>query len=50
MTYDEILKVLQQPQDNRDTVRVTFPEGILAVQFAQRMEEAACARQRNFWM
>ena len=48
MTYDEILEVLQQPQDNRDTVRVTFPEGIPAVQFAQRMEEAGLCTAEEF--
>lgn len=48
MTYDEILEILQQPQDNRDTVRVTFPEGIPAVQFAQRMEEAGLCTAQEF--
>lgn len=48
MTYDEILEALQQPQDNRDTVRVTFPEGIPAVQFAQRMEEAGLCTAQEF--
>ncbi len=48
MTYDEILEALQQPQDNRETVRVTFPEGIPAVQFAQRMEEAGLCTAEEF--
>ena len=37
MSYDEIIEALQQTQDDRETVRVTFPEGITATQFAARM-------------
>lgn len=48
MSYDEIIEALQSTSDDRDTVRVTFPEGIPAVQFAQRMEEAGLCSAEEF--
>lgn len=47
MTYDELIEVLKTEQ-KRDTVRVTFPEGIPAVQFAQRMEDAGLCTAEEF--
>lgn len=47
MTYDELIELLKTEQ-KRDTVRVTFPEGIPAVQFAQRMEEAGLCTAEEF--
>lgn len=48
MSYDEIIEALQSTSDDRDTVRVTFPEGIPAVQFAQRMEDAGLCSAEEF--
>ena len=48
MSYDEIITALQQTQDDRETVRVTFPEGITATQFAARMEEAGLCTADEF--
>lgn len=48
MSYDEIIQALQQTQDDRETVRVTFPEGITATQFAARMEEAGLCTAEEF--
>lgn len=48
MSYDEIIEALQSTSDDRDTVRVTFPEGIPAVQFARRMEEAGLCSAEEF--
>ena len=48
MSYDEIIEALQQTQDDRETVRVTFPEGITATQFAARMEEAGLCTADEF--
>ena len=48
MSYDELIEVLQTPME-RESVRVTFPEGITATQFAARMEEAGlCGADRIF--
>ena len=47
MSYDQLIEELQTMQ-KRDTVRVTFPEGIPAVQFAQRMEEAGLCTADEF--
>lgn len=48
MSYDAIIDAMQTTTDDRDTVRVTFPEGIPAVQFAQRMEEAGLCTAQEF--
>ena len=48
MSYDELITVLQKTNANRDSVRVTFPEGIPAVQFAKRMEEAGLCSAEEF--
>lgn len=48
MTYDEIITALQKTTDDRKTVRVTFPEGITATQFAARMEEAGLCSAEEF--
>lgn len=47
-SYDAIIAMLQTTNQNRETVRVTFPEGIPAVQFAQRMEEAGLCTAQEF--
>lgn len=48
MSYDAIIQALQKTTDDRDTVRVTFPEGITATQFAKRMEEAGLCSADDF--
>lgn len=48
MSYDEIINVLQQPAENRETVRVTFPEGKTAIQYAKIMEEAGLCSAEEF--
>ena len=49
MSYDEIIVVLQEPNKERDDiVTVTFPEGIPAVEFANRMEEAGLCTAEEF--
>ncbi len=48
MSYDEIVEIMQETQDDRATVSVTFPEGITSVGFAQRMEEAGLCTEEEF--
>lgn len=57
MSYGEIVEALQTVTDTRDTVTVTFPEGIPAVEFANRLQDAglctaeeflSCANQDDF--
>lgn len=49
MSYDEIIEVLQETNKERDDiVTVTFPEGIPAVEFANRMEEAGLCTAEEF--
>lgn len=48
MSYDEIIKQLQIINNDRDTVRVTFPEGIPAVEFANRVEAAGLCTAEEF--
>lgn len=48
MSYEAITKTLQQTSDDRDTVTVTFPEGIPAVQFAKLLEEAGLCNANDF--
>ncbi len=48
MSYDEIITVLQQATDERETVRVTFPEGKTAIQYAQIMEQAGLCTAEEF--
>ena len=49
MSYDEIIEVLQETNKDRDDiVTVTFPEGIPAVEFANRMEEAGLCTAEEF--
>ena len=45
--YDEIIETMSQ-YVKRDTVRVTFPEGITAQRFAQLMEEAGLCTAEEF--
>ena len=47
MSYDELIEVLQTPME-RESVRVTFPEGITATQFAARMEEGGLCGADEF--
>ncbi len=48
MSYDEIIEVLTTVQNRRETTTVTFPEGITAIQFAQRMEAAGLCTAQEF--
>ncbi len=48
MSYDEIIEVLQQTFDDRETVSVTFPEGISVFKFGSLMEEAGLCTQQEF--
>ncbi len=48
LSYDEIVELMQQTQDYRETVMVTFPEGITALSFAQRMEDAGLCTVEEF--
>lgn len=48
MSYDDIIAVLQQTTDERETVRVTFPEGKTAIQYAQIMEQAGLCSAEEF--
>lgn len=47
MSYDEIIDVLTTTV-KRPSTTVTFPEGITAIQFAQRMEEAGLCTAEEF--
>lgn len=47
MSYDAIIEVLTTTV-KRDSTTVTFPEGITAIQFAQRMEEAGLCTAEEF--
>lgn len=46
-SYDDIIKILCE-KVKRETLRVTFPEGITAIRFAQIMEEAGLCTQEEF--
>lgn len=49
MSYDEIIATLQETNKDRDDiVEVTFPEGIPAVEFANRMEAAGLCTAQEF--
>lgn len=48
MPYDAIIETMQKTTDDRETVRVTFPEGIPSVYFAKRMEEAGLCTMQEF--
>ncbi len=48
MSFDEIVSIMQQTQDDRATVSVTFPEGITSLGFATRMEEAGLCTVEEF--
>ncbi len=48
MHYDEIIEIMQQTTDDRETVMVTFPEGVSSFTFAQKMEEAGLCTQEEF--
>ncbi len=48
MSYDEIIEVLQKTFDDRQTVSVTFPEGISVFKFGSLMEEAGLCTQEEF--
>lgn len=48
MSYEALTEALTQPQQHRATVRVTFPEGITAVDFGRRMEEAGLCTKEEF--
>lgn len=48
MSYDEIITALQQLNQDRDTVTVTFPEGIPAVEFGTRLEAAGLCTAEAF--
>lgn len=47
MSYDDIIEILSTTV-KRPTTTVTFPEGITAIQFAQRMEEAGLCSAEEF--
>ena len=47
MPYDQIIEILSTTV-KRPTTTVTFPEGITAIQFAQRMEEAGLCTVQEF--
>ena len=48
MPYEKLVDALAQKTDDRETVTVTFPEGITLIQFAQRMEQAGLCTQEEF--
>ncbi|MEG2393696.1 MAG: endolytic transglycosylase MltG [Ruthenibacterium sp.] len=48
MSYDAMIESMQKTTDDRETVSVTFPEGIPAVQFASRMEQAGLCSAQEF--
>ncbi len=48
MSYDEIIEVLQKTFDDRETVSVTFPEGISVFRFGSLMEEAGLCTAEEF--
>ena len=48
MSYDTIIETLQKATAQRESVRVTFPEGIPASHFAKRMEEAGLCTAQEF--
>ena len=48
MSYDEIIAALQVATDDRETVRVTFPEGKTVIQYAQIMEQAGLCSAQEF--
>lgn len=48
MSYDKILTILREATEYRQTMRVTFPEGKTAVQYAQIMEEAGLCTAEEF--
>ena len=47
MSYDEIIEALSVTV-KRDTVTITFPEGITALRFAQLMEENGLCTAEEF--
>ncbi len=48
MSYDQLLKILREATEYRQTMRVTFPEGKTVVQYAQIMEEAGLCTAEEF--
>lgn len=48
MSYDEIVEVLTQPAPERETMRVSFPEGWSIERFAQRVEEVGLCTAEEF--
>ncbi len=48
LSYDEILTVLTQPPPPRETITVTFPEGITVERFAQIAEENGLCSAEDF--
>ncbi len=48
MGYDELIVALSQVNTERDTVSVTFPEGISTLGFAMRMEDAGLCTVEEF--
>lgn len=48
LSYDEIIEVLSQEPPPRETMRITFPEGSTAIQFARICEEAGLFTAQEF--
>ena len=49
MSYDEIIAALQVATDDRETVRVTFPEGKTVINTHKLWSRRVCVPHRNFW-
>ena len=48
MSYEQIVTELKTVKKQRDSVRVTFPEGSTVMQFAQKMEAAGLCTAKEF--
>lgn len=48
MSYDEIIRMLKEKVPRKDVVNVTIPEGLTAVEIAERLDEAGVCSEREF--
>ncbi len=48
MSYDEIIETISQPPPERETVKVTIPEGSTVMQFASRLEKKDVCKAEDF--
>lgn len=48
MSYDEIIRTLKEPVPSKDTVRVTIPEGLTALQIGELLEKNGVCGRTDF--